>query len=244
VKPRGILASERIDHWKELTAALEEAIPFYEHVNTLISLGRAQRWRVRGLKGISTKGGILLDAGIGPGNMSAAAIEILAPQAVVGLDPSPKMLRETKETGKRLRGADLHLVRGIFETLPFRAGVFSAVVCGFSLRDALDLEGALSEFRRALSRRGKLLIIDIGKPDNPLARFIYKRYLRIIVPLLARVATRWMTKGNPWNWLALTYEDLPQNNRIEGIITHSFGKVDRRGSHFGFVNRIIAERAE
>ncbi len=194
-----------------------------------------------GLERLAIRGGVLLDAGVGPGNMSASAIGILSPQVVVGLDSSQKML---KETGKRLRETDLLLVRGVFEALPFRAEVFSATVCGFSLRDALDLEGALIEFRRVLSRRGKLLIVDVGKPDNPLARYIYGLYWRFVVPLLARVATRWTARSNPWSWLAITYKDLPQNNHLEEVIARSVGKIDRRDSYLGFVNLIIAERTE
>jgi len=232
-------SGERIKHWRGLIAALEEVIPFYERVNFLLSFGKAQRWRAMGLERLTTGRGAILDAGIGPGNMSAAAIQTLSPRAIIGLDSSLKMLKEAHTS---LKEADF--LQGVFESLPFKAGVLDAVLCGFSLRDALNLEESLIEFRRVLSERGELLVVDVGKPDNPLIRRTYELYWRFVVPLLARVAARWMARSNPWGWLVLTYRALPQNSRLRQTIACHFGKVDMRRSRFGLVNLIVAVRAE
>ncbi|MEM3737171.1 MAG: class I SAM-dependent methyltransferase [Candidatus Bathyarchaeia archaeon] len=237
------LKTGKLEYWRNLKAALEEVVPFYERVNTAISFGGAWRWRVIGLQILPIRGGVILDAGIGPGNMACAAAKILRPRIIIGLDPSIKMLKEAKEASWRCGEVDFHLVQGIFEALPFRAGVFDVALCGFALRDAIDLESSLAELSRSLSTRGRLLIIEIGKPDNPLARGVYRVYWRFIATLVARIAARWTARGNPWRWLAVTYDNLPQNRLLELMISRSL-KVDRKCSNFGFVNLVIAEKTE
>ena len=54
----------------------------------------------------------------------------------------------------------------VFEYMPFREGIFDAVLCGYSLRDSIHLQQAIKEMHRVLKVRGRLIIIDLGKPDN------------------------------------------------------------------------------
>src|SRR4030095_15172504 len=64
----------------------------------------------------------------------------------VALDPSPAMLPSAREHMQE-RGAQMMLVRGIAETLPFRDGVFDRVLC----HSAIDHVAAPPPGRRARS---------------------------------------------------------------------------------------------
>ena len=80
------------------------------------------------------------------------------------------------------------MANGVFEHIPFRDGEFDAVLCGYSLRDAINLRIAISEIHRVLKNGGRFVIVDLGKPDKALVRFGVSLYLRAILPILALIA--------------------------------------------------------
>jgi len=53
------------------------------------------------------------------------------------------------------------LNNGRFEKIEYPDEFFDVVMCGFSLRDAYDLELSLKEINRVLKNDGKFLIIDL-----------------------------------------------------------------------------------
>ena len=46
-----------------------------------------------------------------------------------------------------LLGSQAALYSGVFEYMPFREGIFDAVLCGYSLRDSIHLQQAIAEAR-------------------------------------------------------------------------------------------------
>ncbi|MGI0026175.1 MAG: class I SAM-dependent methyltransferase, partial [Nitrososphaera sp.] len=156
-------------YWGEVIEVLRSVIPVYDKVNRAISLGKDDRFRSRGIKGRVLPGNLVLDAGSGYGNMSRMALaEADGNATIVMYDPIPEMLANVKTyIGK---GSQATLSSGVFEYLPFRAGTFDVVMCGYSLRDAIQLRQAISEIHRVLKGGGRLIIVDLGKPDGALQR--------------------------------------------------------------------------
>jgi demethylmenaquinone methyltransferase/2-methoxy-6-polyprenyl-1,4-benzoquinol methylase len=52
---------------------LRSIIPVYDKVNRAISLGKDEKYRLRGIRGRVAQGNLVLDAGSGYGNMSRVA---------------------------------------------------------------------------------------------------------------------------------------------------------------------------
>ena len=55
------------------------------------------------------------------------------------------------------------MANGVFEHIPFRDNEFDAVLCGYSLRDAINLRIAISEIHRVLEKRWKVCYCRFGK---------------------------------------------------------------------------------
>ena len=78
-------------------------------------------------------------------------------------------------------------MQGDAQNLPFPDNAFDVVTMGYGLRNLAMWEAGLREMQRVAKAGGRLLVLEFGKPDNPLLRGLYFGYLKILVPLLGRI---------------------------------------------------------
>lgn len=219
--------------WREVEDTLEEIIDDYERVNHVISLYQDDRVRWRGLAEAGSHEGVGLELGSGLGNFTQMLHSRLE-GFLICLDYSAKMLSVGRT---RNRKGNIGFIRGILESLPIREGIVSFAAAAFALRDSIHKQRALMEISQALRYRGVLLIVDIGKPDNPIVRGVFSIYMRYIVPILGGLTAGYGYK-NPWTILHKTFELLPENRVFLGMLRHAFGLA--RLEEFAFGGLIIA----
>ena len=208
-------------YWGEVLDVLREIIPVYDKVNSWISLGKDKEHRIRGIKGRVKSGDLILDAGSGFGNMSKTAIDVTDGKIHITLyDPLVPMLQKTI----KFFDEKPNLVSGVFEHIPFKDEEFDAVLCGYSLRDAINLRIAISEIHRVLKKDGKVVIVDLGKPDKTIIRLGVSFYLRAILPIIALIAGGRL--GLKFAKLYGTYKRWPQNKKLEALLLEKFSRVE------------------
>jgi len=208
-------------YWGEVIEVLREIIPVYDKVNSYISLGKDVEHRIRGIKGRVFPGNKILDAGSGFGNMSKTASKLCEGNISITLyDPLVPML---KNTGTFFVDPP-DMANGVFEHIPFRDEEFDAVLCGYSLRDAINLRIAISEIHRVLKDEGRFVIVDLGKPDQTLVRFGVSFYLRVILPILALIAGGKL--GLKFATLYGTYKRWPKNKKLEELLLEKFSRIE------------------
>lgn len=161
--------------------------PRYDLLNDLQSFGLHRWWKRRLVRLAQVPpGGRALDLCCGTGDVALA----FARQGVhtVGLDFSQPMLEIARRRQDRLqrRGSDLPLqwLQGDALNLPFSNDHFHAVTISYGLRNLADCHRGLVEMFRVTRPGGRLLILDFGKPPNPVWRALYFFYLGQIVPRL------------------------------------------------------------
>ena len=208
-------------YWSEVLDVLEDIIPVYDRVNSVISLGKDEEFRTKGISGRVREGDVILDAGSGFGNMSKTALRICNNRLQIMLyDPLQSMLKNTR----RLFTNSPSLACGVFEHIPFQDEKFDAVMCGYSLRDAISLKTAISEIHRVLKKDGRFVIVDLGKPDNSFVRFGVTFYLKIMLPIIASAAAGKL--GFKFGTLYGTFKLWPQNKKLETMLLEKFSKVE------------------
>jgi len=126
----------------------------------------------------------------------------------------------------RNKGLDHHYIRGVFEALPIRESSIGFVTAAYALRDSLDKPRAISEACKAIRPDGRFLLIDIGKPDNPIFRGFMSVFMRFFVPVLGGLIAGYGYR-NPWSKLYLTFAKLPPNNTLVSIVAQNVMVVDR-----------------
>lgn len=223
--------------WREVEDALEAIIGYYERVNHVISLYQDDRARLRGLERVGHQQGVVLELGCGPGNFT----RMLGPRVegfIVCLDYSVKMIPVAKG---RNRNRDVGFVRGIFEALPFRRNTASFAAAAFALRDTTDKVRALGEVEQTLREGGKLLVVDIGKPDNHIVRGFFTLFMRFIVPILGGLTAGYGFR-NPWSLLQETYRLLPTNRRLLLLLRRILGSSELEELALGCLVLAVAEK--
>ena len=206
-------------YWPQVLQVLRDIIPVYDKVNSYISLGRDKKHRRQAIKNRVTQGDRILDAGSGFGNMSRTALQFCAADITL-YDPLVPML---KNTGRMFENAP-DMSCGIFEHIPFQDNQFDAALCGYSLRDAINLRAAISEIHRVLKGGGRLVIVDLGKPDGSLSRAGVSMYLRLFLPAIALIAGGRL--GLKFGTLYGTYKRWPKNRDLNKMLLEKFDRVE------------------
>jgi len=211
-----------------ITSMIESIGKDYEKVNHFISFFQDDRARQIGLRKIGIDQGIGLELGSGPGNFTC----MLRPRVkgfLVCLDFSDRLLRVGRS---RINEPGVGYIRGVFESLPFREEMISIAATAYALRDSTDKPRVLREINAVLREGGRLLLIDVGKPNNPVFEGFLSIYMRHVVPIIGGlVANRGYV--NPWTYLYKTYELLPVNGRLQDMLEKWIGCANVEEISFG-----------
>jgi ubiquinone/menaquinone biosynthesis C-methylase UbiE len=116
--------------------------------------------------------GLVLEIGVGSGHNLPFYTD--AVERLVGLDPSPELLRRTR-TRSSISRVPLRLIRASAEAIPFKDESVDTVVMTWVLCSIPDVRGALDEARRVLRRQGQLLFVEHGlAPEPEVARWQHR----------------------------------------------------------------------
>lgn len=156
----------------------------YDLINDLQSFGLHRWWKRRLVSRVDPTPGLhALDLCCGTGDISLALAQ--AGATVVGCDFSSGMLEHARRRAESIPSpVRPRFVQGDALELPFAKGAFDVVTVAYGMRNLADLPKGIREIRRVLKAGGRVLILDFGKPRNPLLRTVYFAYLKSAVPLL------------------------------------------------------------
>lgn len=187
--------------------------PDYDKLNHIMSMGIDRSWRRKALRQIFRHtdeenletahgecmncGMRILDIACGTGDFSIAIAKEIRketegtkkddfwPGHVTGVDLSEEMLKVM-----RTKVLELHLddiiseEQGDIASLRFEDNVFDRVTVAFGVRNFEDLQGALKEMLRVLKPNGKVVILELSVPSNPVLKWLYNLYFLHIVPFV------------------------------------------------------------
>jgi demethylmenaquinone methyltransferase/2-methoxy-6-polyprenyl-1,4-benzoquinol methylase len=169
--------------------------PRYDLINDLQSFGLHRIWKRRVVKMAGACRGVqALDVCCGTGDIAI----LLAREGaeVVGLDFNERMLgvaarRGATEASHSDEARNPKFLRGDAQQLAFEDNSFDIVTVGYGLRNLASWQTGVAEMARVAGPGGRIVVLEFGKPDNPLWRAFYFAYLRVFVPVLG-----WMFCGN------------------------------------------------
>jgi demethylmenaquinone methyltransferase/2-methoxy-6-polyprenyl-1,4-benzoquinol methylase len=144
----------------------------YDRLNRLISFGLDQRWRKRMVQALNCNAGDhILDVATGTADVAISIAHSHPEARITGLDPSQNMLHVGREKITKANMSDqIQLVEGDAQALPFEDETFSAVCISFGIRNVPDRSLGLKEMVRVTRKGGRVAILELSEPTNPLAR--------------------------------------------------------------------------
>ena len=158
----------------------------YDRIESILGFGTGSWYRHQALLRAGLAPGMrIADIGVGTGLVAREAAKIIGdPGSVTGVDPSPGMMQNAQVP------AGVNLVQGSAENIPFPDNTFDFLSMGYALRHISDLSVAFTEFHRVLKPGGRICILEITCPEKKLQKMLLKAYIRGVVPMLARLASR------------------------------------------------------
>jgi demethylmenaquinone methyltransferase/2-methoxy-6-polyprenyl-1,4-benzoquinol methylase len=155
--------------------------------------------------------GNVLDVACGTGDM---VVELQKHGCnVTGVDLSKEMMAIARQKAP----AATYMLADA-ERLPFPDGAFDAVTCAFGVRNFVHLEQGLKEMLRVLKPGGRMVILELATPDNPLLRPFYNLYTKHIIPWLGQHLAG---SREAYTYLPISIERFPKGDAFLDIIHHS-----------------------
>jgi demethylmenaquinone methyltransferase / 2-methoxy-6-polyprenyl-1,4-benzoquinol methylase len=195
----------------------------YDLMNSAMTAGLHHQWRERAVERAEVgPGSDALDVCCGTGDLALELRRRIGPDGrVVGCDFSQPML----DLARRKSGNEgLPVEFGWADALelPYGDGSFDAVTIGFGARNLADLERGISEMTRVLRPEGRLVILEITRPQRqPLAGF-YSLWFDRLVPVLGTLA------GDPeaYSYLPDSVRSFPEPERLAAMLDAAgLGKI-------------------
>src|SRR5690348_9526477 len=201
-------AAARTQRALELFAPLG---PTYDRYAAALSFGQDPRWRRFLVSRIEASAGdTVLDVATGTG---AVARELLRQKrcTVVGLDQSTEMLAEAR----RRLPADLTLVEGTAEKLPFDDASYDALTFTYLLRYVADPAATMRELARVVKPGGTIAGLEFAVPRG-VWRPLWELYVRAVLPAAGRaISPGWSDVGGFLGGSIRSFYELWPEGRLE-----------------------------
>jgi demethylmenaquinone methyltransferase/2-methoxy-6-polyprenyl-1,4-benzoquinol methylase len=147
--------------------------PRYDLVNRVMTFRMDVGWRKRTVRRLRLgPGSVVLDLACGTGDFcrELAAYDLVP----IGADLSFGMLTAGR-SGAPLVQADIL-------RLPVPDASVDGVTCGFALRNLVELEPFFAELARVVRPGGRVAILEVAEPPNPIMRWGHGVYFGKVVP--------------------------------------------------------------
>ncbi len=212
-------------------AMFDAIAPGYDVTNRVISLGLDVGWRRRTVGSLGlAPGSVVLDLACGTGDLCRELVrQGLTP---VGADRSAGMLGVARTSAPLVR-----------------SGSLDGVVCGFALRNFAALAPVLAECARVLRPGGRVALLEVDAPAQPLLRLGHRIWFGKVVPFVGGlVAAR---SGAPRARAAAAYRYLPASvaylppapELLALVSTAGFRSVERRALSGGIAQLLTGTRS-
>ena len=155
----------------------------YDRIERFLAIGTGPWYRRHALLRAGLRPGMrVLDVGVGTGLVAKEAVGIVGDASfVTGIDPSVGMMSKARLP------SGVRLVQGRAEAIPLGDRSVDFLSMGYALRHLSDLRAAFSEFHRVLKPGGRICLLEISRPEGRVKRALLKSYMRVFVPMLARM---------------------------------------------------------
>lgn len=164
----------------------------YDRLNRILSLGLDCSWRRRAIALLTpVSAGHYLDIGCGTGDLALEMLRQADDTTVIGIDPAAGMLDYARAKCEEA---------GIVEHMTFTVGnacalsypqhTFDGVMSAFCIRNIANRPAAFAEMVRVTRPNGRIMALELTRPQNPLLKFAHRVHSATLIPLASRLVSQ------------------------------------------------------
>jgi len=175
--------------------------PRYDMVNRVMTFRLDVRWRRKAVRLLALPtGSTVIDLAAGTGDL---CIDLRKAGArPIAFDISYGMLAADRSASPRVQADILRL--------PLADHSVDGATCGFALRNLLDLPTFFAELARVVRPGGRIALLDVGVPHNPVIRWGNSIYFGKIVPRIGAL----LSDGAAYRYLPKSVAYLPKREEL------------------------------
>ncbi len=216
--------------------------PSYDLLNRVLSLYLDALWRKKALEHLAIKDGEqVLDIATGTGDLALEALKAGKACRVCGLDFSEEMMRIAAAKRDRLGLRNRYLlVGGDALRMPFKEKSFDSAMVAFGVRNMPDVEGFFREVHRILRGGGRLAVLELSLPGNPVIRECYLLYFKKFLPHIGNLLSG---RSTAYHYLRDSVLDFYAPRQVEELLCNSGLTVSRSVPlSFGVCHLYLAQK--
>jgi demethylmenaquinone methyltransferase/2-methoxy-6-polyprenyl-1,4-benzoquinol methylase len=200
--------------------------PRYDLVNRIMTFGLDRRWRAAAVQalGLPSRARVL-DLACGTGDLCRDLSR--HGYQPLGVDLSFGMLAHSTTTAP--------LVECDALALPLAAATLDGAVSGFALRNFIALEPVFAELSRVVRPGGRVSLLDVSSPTNPVLRVGHAVYFGHVVPRIGAV----LSDRDAYRYLPRSVAYLPSPARMEQELRAAGFEAVRRRQLSGGVTQLF-----
>lgn len=224
----------------------------YDRLNHLLSLNIDKSWRRKAIKAlrpfdrltathVQGPGMEVLDLACGTGDFAIAIAKAIPDAHVTGVDLSDGMLDVMKEKVENLGLSDrISIKNGDGENLIFGDNSFDNATNAFGIRNFEDKPKGLREALRILKPGGRLIILELSRPENKLLGWFYDLYF---LKLLPRIGGKVSGDKAAYSYLPASVKAFPRKKEFMSMMREAgFEKVTHKAFSFGICRMYTGEK--
>jgi demethylmenaquinone methyltransferase/2-methoxy-6-polyprenyl-1,4-benzoquinol methylase len=205
--------------------------PRYDVVNRIMTFRMDVGWRRRTVRSLAlAPRSTVVDLACGTGDLCRELER--AALAPIGFDLSFGMLQAARVQVPLAQADALRL------PLPDRA--VDGATCGFALRNFVALAPFLDELARVIRPGGRIALLEVATPPNPILRTGHQLYFGSVVPIIGG----WLSDPAAYRYLPKSVAYLPPADELVAMIAGAgFERVERTLLSGGIAQLLVATRA-
>jgi demethylmenaquinone methyltransferase / 2-methoxy-6-polyprenyl-1,4-benzoquinol methylase len=202
--------------------------PRYDLVNRVMTFRLDVRWRRRAVRSLElATGSRVLDLASGTGDLCRDLER--AGHRPISIDLSFGMLAADRSGAPRVQADIVHL--------PVPSASIDGVTCGFALRNLVDLAAFFDELGRVVRPGGRIALLDVGVPTNPVVRWGNGIYFGKLVPRIGGL----LSDPAAYRYLPRSVAYLPEPTEMVAMLQASgFGAATHQPLSGGITQLLTA----
>lgn len=194
--------------------------PAYDFMNRAMTLGVDRAWRRKAVEIAAQDSPVnVLDLATGTADLAIALARRLPGAAITGADLSEGMIAEGRVKIERAGLSSrvrLEVADGLH--LPMPDNTFDCITIAYGIRNFASMLDGYREMWRVMRPGGRVVVLELSTPVNPVALGLYNIYTRTLIPVAGRLLSH---DRRAYSYLPESIRAVAQGNEMTALMSEA-----------------------